>query len=84
MPIRRWGSWLGSLENGTEGSKISELVVRWLLARNEKITQPTEPAFSPEDFESGMIAPNPGWVKEVWGKWPGDETIEESLAALKG
>jgi hypothetical protein len=46
------------------------------LARNEEITQPTEPAFSLEDFESGKIAPNPGWLKEVWGKWPGDESIE--------
>jgi hypothetical protein len=25
---------------------------------------------------------NPGWLKEVWNKWPGDETIEELLAAL--
>jgi len=24
-----------------------------------------------------------GWLKEVWGKWPGDETVEELLAALK-
>ena len=40
------------------------------------------PAFSLEGFESGKIAPNPGWLKEVWGKWPGDETIEELLAAL--
>jgi hypothetical protein len=23
-----------------------------------------------------------GWLKEVWGKWPGDEPIEELLAAL--
>jgi len=46
------------------------------LAKNEEITQPTEPAFSFEDFESGKIVPNPGWLKEVWGKWPGDESIE--------
>jgi uncharacterized protein CbrC (UPF0167 family) len=24
-----------------------------------------------------------GWLKEVWGKWPGDESIEALLAALK-
>jgi hypothetical protein len=54
------------------------------LEENEEIAQPTKPAFSLEDFESGKIAPNPGWRKEVWGKWPGDETIEELLAALKG
>jgi hypothetical protein len=23
-----------------------------------------------------------GWLKEVWGKWPGDESIEDLLAAL--
>jgi hypothetical protein len=23
-------------------------------------------------------------LKEVWGKWPGDESIEELLAALNG
>jgi hypothetical protein len=28
--------------------------------------------------------PNPGWLKEVWGKWPGEETIEELLASLDG
>jgi len=33
---------------------------------------------------TGKIATNPGWLKEVWGKWPGDESIEELLAALKG
>ena len=41
-----------------------------------------KPAFSLEDFESGKITPKPGWLKEVWGKWPGDESIEELLAAL--
>jgi hypothetical protein len=53
-----------------------------LLARNEDITQATKPAFSLEDFEAGKISLNPGWLKEVWDKWPGDETIEELLAAL--
>ena len=40
------------------------------------------PAFSLDDLASGRIAVNPGWLKEVWGKWPGDESIEELLAAL--
>jgi len=40
------------------------------------------PAFSLEDFESGAISVSPGWLKEVWNKWPGDETIEELLAAV--
>ena len=52
------------------------------MARNEEITQPAKPAFSLEDFESEKILPNPGWLTEVRGKWPGDETIEELLAAL--
>jgi hypothetical protein len=25
-----------------------------------------------------------GWLKDIWGKWPGDEPIEELLAALDG
>jgi len=41
------------------------------------------PAFSLEDFESGKVKPRPDWLKEVWGKWPGDESIEELLAAVK-
>jgi len=47
-------------------------------------SQATKAAFSLEDFESGKIAVNPGWLKEVWGKRPGDESIEKLLAALKG
>jgi hypothetical protein len=23
-----------------------------------------------------------GWLKNVWGKWPGDESVEDLLAAL--
>lgn len=41
-----------------------------------------KPASPLEDLESGKIAINPGWLKEVWDKWPGDESIEELLAAL--
>lgn len=73
---------LDNLENGPEGSKIPRLDVRCLLARNVEKRSPTEPALSLEDFESGKIAPNPGWLKEVWGRWPGDESIEELLVAL--
>jgi hypothetical protein len=54
------------------------------LARNEESTPPAEPAFSLEDFELGEITTNPGWLKEIWGKWPGDESIQELLAASKG
>jgi len=54
------------------------------LAKDEKLTRPEKPAFSLEDFEAGVVSVNPGWLKEVWGKWPGDETSEELLAALDG
>jgi hypothetical protein len=52
------------------------------LARDEKLVQPEKPALSPDNIVAGRIKPNPGWLKEVWGKWPGDESIEELLAAL--
>jgi len=54
------------------------------LAKHEEFTHPSKLAFAVEDFESGEIAPDPGWLKEVWDKWPGDETIEEFLPALDG
>ncbi len=41
-----------------------------------------KPAFQLEDLESGKCTPQQGWLKEIWGKWPGDEPIEELLAAL--
>ena len=50
---------------------------------DEKAVSEMKPAFLLEDFESGSIAPNPGWLKEVWDKWPGDESIEELLATLR-
>jgi hypothetical protein len=42
-----------------------------------------KPAFRLEDLESGKFSPTQGWLKKVWGKWPGEESIEELLAALK-
>jgi hypothetical protein len=53
------------------------------LVINEETKRAAKPAFSLEDFESGKIAPNPGWLKEVWGKWLGDESIEELLLTLE-
>jgi hypothetical protein len=53
-----------------------------MMANNQELKSPARPAFSLEDFESGKVAPNPGWLKEAWGKWPGDESIEELVAAL--
>jgi len=52
------------------------------LATNDEIRRLAKLAFSLEDFEAGKIVANPGWLKEIWGKWPGDESIEELLAAL--
>jgi hypothetical protein len=52
------------------------------LATNGEISPLAKPAFSLEEFEAGKVAPNPGWLKEIWNKCPGDETIEELLAAL--
>jgi hypothetical protein len=53
------------------------------MAIGEELSQPEKPAFSLDDLESGKIVLNPGWLKKIWGKWPGDESIEELLAALK-
>ena len=37
-----------------------------------------------QDFDQVLAdAAGRAWLKEVWGKWPGDESIEELLAALK-
>ena len=52
------------------------------MATNEEISPLAKPAFSLEEFEAGKVAPNPGWLKEIWGEWPGDESIEELLTAL--
>jgi hypothetical protein len=52
------------------------------LAKDEELTQPEKPAFSLEEFEAAVVSVNPGWLKEVWNKWPGDESIEELLALL--
>ena len=52
------------------------------MAKAEELSQSEKPAFSLDDLESGKIVLNPGWLKEIWGKWPGDESIEELLAAL--
>jgi hypothetical protein len=68
---------LANLENAAEESKM--LSVGAKMANKD---QPAKPAFSIEDLESGKVAINPGWLKEVWGKWPGDESVEELLAAL--
>jgi hypothetical protein len=50
--------------------------------KDEKPVQPEKAACPLEDFEAGVGSVNSGWLKQVWGKWPGDETIEELLALL--
>jgi hypothetical protein len=52
------------------------------MANDKESRSPACPAFSLEDFESGKIAPNPRWLKEVRNYWSGDETIEVLLAGL--
>lgn len=54
------------------------------MARDEELSQCEKPAFSLGDLDSGKIALNPGWLNEVWDKWPGDESIGELLAVLDG
>jgi hypothetical protein len=49
----------------------------------EKESLNEKPAFRLEELESGKYTPQQDWLKRVWGKWPGDETIDELLAALK-
>jgi hypothetical protein len=61
----RLGVLLVNLENVGEGSKMLDAE-----ATTAKMDQQAIPAFPVEDLESGKIAINPGWVKEVWGKWP--------------
>ena len=51
------------------------------LADKESLNE--TPVFQVEDLESGKYLPQHGWLKKVWGKWPGEESIEELLAALK-
>ena len=67
--------------------------MRCVLASSEKTKGPAEladqkslnetPVFQVEDLESGKYLLEQGWLKKVWGKWPGEESIEELLAALK-
>jgi hypothetical protein len=66
-----------NLENGAEESKMCNREVR-VANMDER----AKPAFALEDLESGKIAINPGWLQEVWGKLPGDESTEELLTAL--
>jgi len=54
------------------------------MAKDEELSQSENPAFSLDDLESGKMVPNPGWLKKIWGKWPGDESIEELLGVSKG
>jgi hypothetical protein len=53
-----------------------------MFAMNAKVTDLMKPVFSLDDFLSGKIGVDPGWLNEIWGKWPGGETVEELLAAL--
>ena len=52
------------------------------MAKDEKLVQPEKAALSLEDFEADVVSVSAGWLNKVWKKWPGDETIQELLAAL--
>ena len=71
-----------NLENSPEESRIPVGEVN--LTRDETSVQPQNPAVALDDIVSGKISLHPSWLKDVWGKWPGDETIEELLAILEG
>lgn len=41
-------------------------------------------AKSRQDLDQVLTdAASRAWLQDIWGKWPGDESIEELLAALK-
>jgi hypothetical protein len=67
-----------NLENGVEESRMPNGE-----ARAANMDQDQKPVFPLNDLEFEKITINSGWLEEVWGKWPGDETIEKLLAALK-
>lgn len=65
--------------------RLIEAQVIKAMEQGEEVfeTLPQEP--SQIEFLNSVretAAAQKGWLKEVWGKWPGDEPIEELLAAL--
>lgn len=65
--------------------RLIEAQVIKAMEQGEEVfeTLPQEP--SQIEFVNSVreaAAAQKGWLKEVWGKWPGDEPIEELLAAL--
>ena len=52
------------------------------MARDKESTQPTERVFCSKTSSWVRLRLTPGWLKEIWGKWPSDESIEELLAVL--
>lgn len=52
------------MENGVEERRMSK---RKVVARAENAAGSENGGFSLEEFESGKIAVNPDWLKEVWG-----------------
>jgi hypothetical protein len=82
------------LDKGSAGRQNGDIriVARCVLASSKKTKGSGELAEEAlnekvsvhlEDLESGKFTPQQGWLKEVWGQWPGDEPIEDLLAALK-
>ena len=61
---------LVNLENPPEESKIGKIGIgaRWNVGKCEKLIQHEKPAFSVEDFDTGLVSVSPGWLNEVWKK----------------
>ena len=49
----------------------------------EKESLNEKPAFRLEGLESGKYTPQPGWLKEIWGKWPGMNPLKNCLRLWK-
>ncbi|MBM4045131.1 MAG: hypothetical protein FJ279_08455 [Planctomycetes bacterium] len=56
------------------------------MEQGEEIFQAVPYQQTEAEFMRGARQAGEGkdWLKNVWGKWPGDESAEELLAALKG
>jgi hypothetical protein len=64
----------------------AEWVPIWVgicIFSREKKKGSIDPAFLIEKIELGKIVPKAAWLKEVFGKWPGDEPIQELLAMFE-
>jgi hypothetical protein len=54
-------------------------------ARGDEVFEHVPRVQTEAQFASDVVkaSEHKGWLRDVWGKWPGDESIEELLAGLK-